>query len=330
MVNMRKPDLMESMTLQLYAQTPIQTTAPKHMDVKGHIHKPLLTREETILSDLPSMKDATKNMDRYQNGDGVNTGDLNEEFMQVTQNNNCSKRQINNPSSLAPLPRPVNEPISSGDLLNEPDLNRSRSPYSKAECVQGWRGTSKLRKQDVSILGPDDPDIGAIGRLNPGLSLELLSNQQFLSREILQKDNWDKPGLVKNILDDTSQTNDDTILNGLNKTVLKVGRCGRTSREFGPLLHSATGRQVILPLHERCDESPHQGVSRAVQSERETAEQITRDTCHADPSGSLTAVSTERCQCLSDSPMSTYEHTAVGGAYCGTLIGIKYGTDTGY
>ena len=70
--------------------------------------------------------------------------------------------------------------------------------------------------------------------------------------------------------------------------------------------------------------------SRAVQSERETAEQITRDTCHADPSGSLTAVSTERCQCLSGSPMSTYEHTAVGGAYCGTLIGIKYGTDTGY
>jgi hypothetical protein len=44
----------------------------------------------------------------------------------------------------------------------------------------------------------------------------------------------------------------------------------------------------------------------------------------------LTAVSTERCQCLSGSPMSTYEHTAVGGAYCGTLIGIKYGTDTGY
>ena len=72
------------------------------------------------------------------------------------------------------------------------------------------------------------------------------------------------------------------------------------------------------------------GGSRAVQSERETAERITRDTCHTDPSGSLTAVSTERCQCLSGSPMSTYEHTAVGGAYCGTLIGIKYGTDTGY
>ena len=122
-----------------------------------------------------------------------------------------------------------------------PDPGNWVSPYPKAKCVQGWCGTSKLRKQDVSILGPDDADIGAIGRLNPGLSLELLSNQQFLSREILQKDNGDKPGLVKNILDDTSQTNDDTILNGLNKTVLKVGRCGRTSREFGPLLHSATG-----------------------------------------------------------------------------------------
>jgi hypothetical protein len=67
----------------------------------------------------------------------------------------------------------------------------------------------------------------------------------------------------------------------------------------------------MLPLHERCDESPHQGVSRAVQPERETAERITRDTCHADPSGSLTAIMTERCQCLSDSPMSTYKHTAV-------------------
>ena len=52
-------------------------------------------------------------------------------------------------------------------------------------------------------------------------------------------------------------------------------------------------------------------LSRAVQPERETAERIIRDTCHADPSGSLTAIRTERCQCLSDSPMSTYKHTAV-------------------
>ena len=124
---------MESMTLQLYAQTPIQTTAPKHMDVKGHIHKPLLTREETIPSDLTSMKDATKNMDRYQNGDGVNTGDLNEDFMKITQYNNCSKRQVDNPSSLAPFPRPINESISCADLLDEPDLNRSQSPYPKAK-----------------------------------------------------------------------------------------------------------------------------------------------------------------------------------------------------
>jgi hypothetical protein len=65
MVKMRKPDLMESMILQLYAQTPIQTTAPKHMDVKGHIHEPLQTRAENAFSDLTSMKDAATNVDRY-------------------------------------------------------------------------------------------------------------------------------------------------------------------------------------------------------------------------------------------------------------------------
>jgi hypothetical protein len=280
------------------------------MDVKGHIHEPLQTREENALSDLTSMKDATKNMDRYQKGDGVNTDGLNEDFMNITQNKNCSKRQINNPSSLAPLPRSVNKSTSCGNLLNESDLHRSQSPYPKAECVQGWCGTSKLRKQDISILGPDNADLCAIAGLDPGLSLELLSDQQFSSREILQEDNWNKPGLVNNILDNTSQTNDDTILNGLNKTVVKIGGCGRTSRKVGPLLHSATGRQVMLPLHERCD-LPHQGVSRAVQPERETAIRITRDTCYADPPGNLTAIKTERCQGMTDSQMSTYKHTAV-------------------
>ena len=92
---------------------------------------------------------------------------------------------------------------------------------------------------------------------------------------------------------------------------------------------AATDAHWLHGVHAR-RHAPAAATSRAVQSERETAEQITRDTCHADPSGSLTAASTERCQRLSGSPMSTYEHTAVGGAYCGTLIGIKYGTDTGY
>ena len=230
--------------------------------------------------------------------------------MNVAQHNHCSKSEVDNPSSLAPFPRSVNKSVSCGDLLNETDLHRSHPPYTKAECIQGWCGTSELRKQDISILGPDNADLCAIAGLDPGLSLELLSDQQFSSREILQEDKWDKPGLVNNILDNTSQTNDDSILNGLNETVVKIGGCGRASRKVDPLIHSATGRQLILPLHERCD-LPYQGVSRAVQSDLRAAVRITRDTCYADSPGDLTAIRTERYQDMSDSEMSTYKHAAV-------------------
>jgi hypothetical protein len=173
------------------------------MDVKGHIHEPLQTRAENALSDLTSMKDATKNVDRYQKGDGVNTYGMNEDFMNIAQHNHCSKPKVNNPSSLAPFPRSVNKSASCGNLLNETDLHRSQSPYPKAECVQGWCGTSKLWKQDISILGPNNADLCAIAGHDLGLSLELLSDQQLGSREILQEDHWNKSRFVNDILYNT-------------------------------------------------------------------------------------------------------------------------------
>jgi hypothetical protein len=187
-IKMRKPDLMESMILQLYAQTPIQTTAPKHVDAKGHIHEPLQTRAGNAFSDLTSMKDATKNVDKYQKSDRVNTHGMNGDFMNVTQHNHCSKSEVDNPSSLAPLPRSVNKFVSCGDLLNETDLHRSHPPYTKSECIQGWCGTSELRKQDISILGPNNADLSAVTGPDLDLGLKLLSSQPIGSREILQED----------------------------------------------------------------------------------------------------------------------------------------------
>ena len=74
------------------------------------------------------------------------------------------------------------------------------------------------------------------------------------------------------------------ILNDLNGKVVQNGGCGRTPRKVKSLLHSATGRQLILPLNERSDVTL-QGVSRAVQPDQRAAVRITRDTCYADSSG---------------------------------------------
>jgi hypothetical protein len=83
MVKMRKPDLMESMILQLYDQTPIQATAPKHAEAKGHRHEPLQTRARNAFSRLTSMKETTENMDRYQKNDIGNTHGMNGDFMKT-------------------------------------------------------------------------------------------------------------------------------------------------------------------------------------------------------------------------------------------------------
>jgi hypothetical protein len=89
---------------------------------------------------------------------------------------------------------------------------------------------------------------------------------------------------VDDIFNNTSRTKGDSILNGLHETVVKNGGCGRTPRKVKPLLHSAIGRQLILPLNERSDVTL-QGVSRAVQPDQRAAVRITRDTCYADSSG---------------------------------------------
>ena len=82
-VKMRKPDLMESMIVQLYDQAPIQATAPKHAEAKGHRHEPLQTRVGNVFSGLTSMKDTTENMDRCQKSDMGNTHGMNGDFIKT-------------------------------------------------------------------------------------------------------------------------------------------------------------------------------------------------------------------------------------------------------
>jgi hypothetical protein len=92
------------------------------------------------------------------------------------------------------------------------------------------------------------------------------------------------PQNVLIVADSTYTINAATKRQLLNETVLKNGGCGRASRKVNPLLHSATGRQLILPLNDRSDVTL-QGVSRAVQPDQRAALRITRDTCYADSSG---------------------------------------------
>ena len=280
------------MPVSSFVQTPIEATAPKHAEAKGHRHEPLQTRAGNAFSGL------TSNMDRCQKSDIDNTHGMNGDFIKTdcrldvqgqteppaAQHNHCSKYEVDNPNSLAPFPISSNKSIMSGDLLNETDLHRSIPPNTKAECIQGRCGASEFRKQDISILGPNNADFRTITGPDLDLGLEILSSQPIGARKILLEEQWNKSRIVDDILNNTSRAKGDSILNGSNGTVVQNGGCGRTTRKVKTLLHSATGRQLIQPLNERSVVTL-QGVSREVQPDQTATVRITRDTCYADPSG---------------------------------------------
>jgi hypothetical protein len=172
-VKMRKLDLMESMILQLYDQIPIQASAPEHAEAKGHNCAQLEPMAGNSISNPTSTGNTTQDMERCQESEMGNTHGMNEDFMKtnsrlyvqgqpglpVAKYTHRSKREVDIPCSLAPLPISDNKTVSSGNLLNKTDLHRSIPTNPEAEGIQGRGGSSKLRKQDVSIRRPNNANI---------------------------------------------------------------------------------------------------------------------------------------------------------------------------
>jgi hypothetical protein len=82
-VKMRKPDLMESMILQLYDQLPIQASAPEHAEAKGHSCAPLEPKAWNSISNPTSTGITTQDMERCQESEMGNTHGMNGDFMKT-------------------------------------------------------------------------------------------------------------------------------------------------------------------------------------------------------------------------------------------------------
>ena len=80
---MRKPDLMESMILQLYDQVPIQVSAPKHAQAKEHSYAPLKPRAGNSIFVPILAENTTEDMERCHESEMYNTHGMNGDFMKT-------------------------------------------------------------------------------------------------------------------------------------------------------------------------------------------------------------------------------------------------------
>ena len=162
---------------------------------------------------------------------------------------------VNDPYSRSPLPVSCGEPALNGNVFNEPNLDRSLAPNSKAKCVQGWSSSRELGKQNIRVLRPDDTDISLVGGLNLDLGSEVFSSQLMSLRELIHEDHRYEFGIVNDVLYNTSRADGNTILYGHDITFRQDRGCRRPTGTTDDLLHTNPNENG-----QACATSPKRGI----------------------------------------------------------------------
>ena len=115
---------------------------------------------------------------------------------------------------------------------------RSIPPNTKTESIQGRGCPCKLGEHDVGIRRPNNADIRPAAWLDFDLGSKILPSQMINSRKITHKEPRDEPRIVDHLLNDVPRTDDGSILDGLNDTVVQERGCGGATGKLNKLLHS--------------------------------------------------------------------------------------------